>query len=201
MLSGVFSGAFIALLSGYFHRALQYGIRLLQGARGGAQSPSAWLAGATLRWHTHPRLAVTRDRVDAHSARVAILILQLCPGASAALLAAAVIHDLGEAMVGDMSAPVKRKYPDLYAVISGLEAQAIRDLGLDAPDLSERERAFLKLCDGLDSYLWALLHCPDLVAVHPAWRAHLARLVVRADELGVRSKFNEILAGVSGGKF
>jgi len=40
-----------------------------------SRPPSPWLAGSVHRWHTNPAFCATGDRVDGHSARVALLIL------------------------------------------------------------------------------------------------------------------------------
>ena len=123
------------------------------------------------------------------------------PDAPAELLRAAIVHDLGENAVGDMASPVKRENPDLYAALEILERRALRAMGLEYPDLTDHCEALLKLCDGLDAYLWAALHRPDYVESNPAWPAMLARLRDRADEMGLLKKFNEIVAGVRSGKF
>lgn len=161
----------------------------------------AWLAGFVRRWHTHPILSVTVDPIDGHSARVAILILQLRPDASAALLRAALLHDLGEFAVGDMAAPVKMRHPELYAAAEALEREAIEDLGFRIPDLDPAEAALLKLCDGIDAYLWALHHRPGMVCTHPGWIAHFDRLAGRAEDLGLRAEFEALVEGVRAGVF
>ncbi len=165
--------------------------------------PSAWLAGSTRRWHTNPVFCGTDDRVDGHSARVAILILQLWPDASAALLRAAIVHDLGEGGVGDLASPVKRANPQLRARLAALKGDALRALGFDDPAraLNAVEAAVLHLCDGLDAYLWAITHRPDHVRARADWRAMFWRLRARADGLGVQAKFDEIVEGVCRGKF
>lgn len=164
-------------------------------------SAAPWLAASTRRWHTNPVYAATNDRVDAHSGRVGILILQFMPDAPAGLLRAAIVHDLGENAVGDIASPVKRKNPDLYAAVEALEVEALAEMGFAFPDLAPNLAALLHLCDGLDAYLWAVTHRPDYVARRPAWRAMFARLQANADALGLRCKFNEIVAGVTDGRF
>lgn len=161
----------------------------------------AWLAGSTHRWHTNPVYCATGDRVDGHSARVAVLILQFMPDAPAALLRAAIVHDLGENAVGDIASPVKWKNPALYAAAEVLEAEALAEMGLAFPALPDDLAAILHLCDGLDAYLWAVTHRPDHVERRADWAAMFARLQDRAEALGLREKFDLIVKGVCDGKF
>lgn len=205
-MGSIFMGAVSTWLAGVFHRLAARVLALLGRLPASVPlppAPSPWLAGSTHRWHTNPIFATTRDRVDGHSARVAILILQFCPAASAELLRSAIVHDLGENFVGDLASPVKWQNPDLYAALEALEAAALEKMGFDVPALvlSERERAVLHLCDGLDAYLWAAFHNPVFVQSRPDWLAMFARLQSRAADLGFSEKFNEIVEGVCNGKF
>lgn len=163
-------------------------------------SAAAWLAGSTHRWHTNPALCASGDRVDAHSARVAVLILALFPDASANLMRAAILHDLGENWVGDMALPIKRRRPDFVAQLEAAEAEALAAMGLDMPDLSEIDASRLELCDKADSYLWAVHNRPDYVARQPAWARQLDALRTQAKALGVGPEFNLIVLGVRDGK-
>jgi hypothetical protein len=206
MMGAIFAGALSTWLAGVFHRLVARVLVLLgrmPAAVPGPPALSPWLAGSTHRWHTNPIFATSRDRVDGHSARVAILILQFWPAASAELLKSAIIHDLGENSVGDLASPVKRKNPDLYAELEALEVAAIEAMGFDVPGLilSPREAAVLHLCDGLDAYLWAVFHRPEYVRSREAWRVMFARLKSCAADLGLTEKFNEIVEGVCDGKF
>lgn len=203
-LSTVFSGALSAWLAGLFHALWVKFWRALGRAPAAAKAlPSAWLAGATQRWHTHSMFADTQDRVDGHSARVAILILQLVPGAPVELLRAALTHDLGESMVGDKPSPFKRAHPALNAKLEAVEAATLSAMGFEYPPLylSDEQMRILKLCDELDAWLWARTHRPDFVKRHPAWRAMFARLRAEARDLGLVVKFDLIVKGVCDGKF
>lgn len=206
MIGAVVSGAATAWLAGVFQRVAER-FMAARGwwsrAKSAPAAPVPWLAGSTHRWHTNPIFAATCDRVDAHSARVAILILQFLPNASAVLLRAAIVHDLGENAIGDVAEPVKRQNPDLYAKLEGLEGDALHAMGFDIPAhvLDAFEMTVLHLCDGLDAYLWAATHRPDHVAARADWRAMFARLRSRARELGFLTKFDEIVRGVCGVKF
>jgi hypothetical protein len=128
MMGAIFTGAVSTWLASVFHRLAARILALLgrlPASVPAPPAPSPWLAGSTHRWHTNPIFATTCDRVDGHSARVAILILQFWPAASAELLKSAIVHDLGENSVGDLASPVKRKNPDLYAALEALEVAAL----------------------------------------------------------------------------
>ena len=121
---------------------------------------NAFQSGCVRRWHTNPDLAHTNDRIDAHSGRVARIILMLNPSASAELLRAALIHDDGEIAVGDMKAPLKDSRPDIAKALQEIEDAHLADLwGVIV--LNETESRWLKMADRLDAYMWALRHCPQ----------------------------------------
>lgn len=170
---------------------------LMVARRPAPRPPSAWRACSVHRWHTHPLLCGSGDRIDAHSARVAVLILQFAPDAPARLLRAAITHDLGEALVGDLPGPVKRHHPAISAAAAQIERAALVKMGFAPPDdLDERERLLLALCDGLDAYLWAVTHRPEYVRAASDWRAMFARLKSQARALGVLSQFECVVSGV-----
>lgn len=199
----ILTGAASTWLAGVFRRVVARIFHAIgrEVAPRPAPPPSPWLAGSTHRWHTNPIFAATRDRVDAHSARVGILILQFMPDAPVELLRRAIVYDLGENAVGDMASPIKRNNPDLYTALEGLEADALAAMEFGFPNLAPDLAALLHLCDGLDAYLWAAVHRPDYVRGKAAWCAMFARLRARALDLGLLEKFDEIVAGVTDGKF
>jgi len=125
---------------------------------------AAWYASLTPRWHagdSAPWLARSGDTVGAHGARMAVMAKRIWPDASAALIWACIVHDLGEAVAGD--APMSAKSdPTLKAALDRIEAQAMDDMGLDMP-LSAQDRDRLKYLDRLDAYLWMQHHAPQLV--------------------------------------
>ena len=123
----------------------------------------AWEATFTRRWHRDAFLAETHDPISAHSGRVALLALMLFPTRHA-LHRAAILHDMGEAAVGDVSWQVKRDHPDLREALERIEREAVRALGLPDVDLDAHERDMLELCDRLDAYLWARHHKPEQMA-------------------------------------
>ena len=123
---------------------------------------TAWLAGFTRRWHTHPHLRDTHDDVSAHSGRMAVLALKLWPDASRDLLAAIAVHDLGESVTGDIPWGFKHTYEPTAESISFAEDDALEAMGLlfvADDDIHCR----MKLCDLLDAYLWARHHKKKLL--------------------------------------
>ena len=117
-----------------------------------------WLSGRVMRWHTNPRLAGTGDRLDGHHARVAQIILEKHPEPSVALLRAALTHDAGEMIVGDIPSGMKRDMPDVAERHALVEAVSRDTIAGVFPDLSESEETWLRYADRLDAYLWASWH-------------------------------------------
>lgn len=105
------------------------------------------------RYHTQP--TINRDTVGHHSFNVACAIMALRPDASAALLKAALLHDVAEHVVGDMPAPAKRAMPDygqdtFREVFSDMEEKHMLEAGIQYPELSMQEGWVLRLADALD---------------------------------------------------
>ncbi len=143
-----------------------------------APTPSQlWLSGRVMRWHTHPRMAGTGDRLDGHHARVAQIILQFHHDPSVDLLRAALTHDAGEMDVGDIPSGMKRDMPDVAERLARVEAVSRDTIAGTFPDLSESDQTWLRWADRLDAYLFAQHMGMDMTATE--WRlAHeeIARL-------------------------
>ena len=136
-----------------------------------------WLSGRVMRWHTHPRMAGTGDRLDGHHARVAQIILQFHHDPSVDLLRAALTHDAGEMDVGDIPSGMKRDMPDVAERLARVEAVSRDTIAGTFPDLSESDQTWLRWADRLDAYLFAQHMGMDMTATE--WRlAHeeIARL-------------------------
>ena len=148
-------------------------------------------AGFVRRWHSNPDLSHTVDRIDGHSARVARIILALHPSPSVALIRAALTHDDGESVTGDMSAVMKRNNPFIAAHLARVEYIARTDLwGLD-PDLGNVGYIWLKFADRLDAYMWAAHHAPHIMD-RDDWPELLAWINETAELLGVDMKEMQI---------
>ena len=148
-----------------------------------APTPSQlWLSGRVMRWHTNPRMSSTQDRLDGHHARVAQIILERHPDPSVALLRAALTHDAGEAIVGDLPAGMKRQMPEVAERHALVEAVSRDTISGAFPDLSESEETWLRYADRLDAYLWAQFHGEDMTTLD--WRLAREEIARLASMLG-----------------
>lgn len=140
-----------------------------------------WRVSFVRRWHTNPDLCHTLDPVAAHSGHMGILALDIWgKDASRELLAACLVHDLGEWASGDIPFPAKTD-PELREAADRLEVTALADMGL-LYDLSERDTRRLRYLDRLDAYLWAQHHNPGILD-RDGWPEALAWLEQTAKEL------------------
>lgn len=143
-------------------------------------------AGLVHRWHTNPRLAGTVDRLDGHQARVARIIIALWPDASRDLILAALTHDDGEYITGDVPAPAGKTPAQVIAELKAWRSVWGREWpGRDWPDLDPLDKRRLHFADKLDAFQWAEHHAPEHVMMAEEWvRAH-NWLLDEAEELGV----------------
>lgn len=150
----------------------------------GAAIEEAWRATMVARWHANPDLAGSGDTVGSHSGRAALLVTRLFPNASRDLIVAAILHDLGEAGVGDVAGPAKRSIPELSVSIAQAEAVQLVRLGIKIPDLSVEDTARLRFVDRLDGHLWMRFRAPWLEA-KDGWQRDLEWLRQKSEALGL----------------
>ncbi len=134
------------------------------------------------RFHSHPRLRHTGDDIGEHHQRVATLCLSLSAAIGhrvymGDLLRAAMHHDAAEAVLGDMPAPAKARFPALAAAYAKAELQVLTEMGLTW-SLTRQEDAMLRLCDKLDAWQWANDH-GETGAEWDAMRAELVKLAMQ----------------------
>jgi 5'-deoxynucleotidase YfbR-like HD superfamily hydrolase len=113
------------------------------------------------RWHSNPdpRLRLSGDTVSAHHKRVASLCQSLAAWighvlTDSDLMHAALNHDAAEALLGDLPAPCKTRFPALAAAYAKAELQVLTEMGLNW-NLSRKEHDMLTLCDKLDALIWS----------------------------------------------
>ena len=107
--------------------------------------------GFTKRFHTAP--TIREHTVGHHSFGVACICYLLADAApSAALLMAALCHDLAEQHVGDVPSPTKRAIPALKEQLDNYENEVLARHELKF-FLTDREISILKMADILDG-MW-----------------------------------------------
>lgn len=144
-------------------------------------------AGFVLRWHTHPELSTTRDRIDGHSARVARIILALHPAPSLALITTALTHDDGESVTGDRPWPYK-----CNKCFERERHARERMWGAPDPKLLAIDDLWLQMADCLDAYLWAQHHAPHLMR-NIEWVQHREAALSMAHDLDVWDEVKEAI--------
>ena len=115
-------------------------------------TPAQYLSGKVKRWHT--RHSIPPQTTADHSWGVAMILLQFCPNPSAALLRAAIIHDCGELVTGDIPGNFKRSNPELTKSLDALEDKAVADLGIARPVLTSEEELWLDFADKFEAWLY-----------------------------------------------
>ena len=140
-------------------------------------------AGLTSRWHTNPWLTHTTDRLDGHQGRVARLIIALWPDASRDLIIAALSHDDGESITGDIPYPrgktTEQQNDETAARITIWQRRA--------PMLSSQDEARLRFCDRLDAAMW-MLHWAPQCKDREDWQDALTWIDHEATRLGVEGR-------------
>lgn len=153
-------------------------------------------AGFVRRWHTNPDLGHTVDRIDGHSARVARIILALHPNPTLDLIQAALIHDDGESVVGDMGAVIKQELPLIAAQLASIENQATADLwGWTGYEMEAEHKSWLKFADRLDAFMWAAHHAPHIMD-RDGWPEARTWLYAESAKLGCRDAVNAVVRGL-----
>lgn len=95
-------------------------------------------------------------RVDSHTWGVLVLLYVLWPGDFGRLSPCVLFHDVPEAWVGDIPAPVKRYNGAVKEAIFKMEGRIMKMLRLPwDEELVAEDRAKIKACDQLELYLWA----------------------------------------------
>ena len=139
----------------------------------------------------NPELAHTGDRIDAHSGRVARIILVLHPAPSLALLRGALIHDDGESAVGDVKAPTKDADAAFAAMLQAAEERELDRLWPGREALNSEEADWLHFADRLDAFMWAAHHAPHVLG-RDGWHEAGARLAKVAERLGCNDAFQRL---------
>lgn len=124
--------------------------------------PKIMASGYVTRWHANPDMAHIRETLAEHHARVAQIVLALHPAPTLELIDAALHHDCGELVTGDIPATSKWD-PDYPAIqISDIENAALCDMGIYFQRITDADRAWIKFADRLAAYLHVEKHRPEI---------------------------------------
>jgi len=116
-----------------------------------------WRSGLVRRWHSNPDMASTVQTNAHHQWGCAVLAMHLFAD-DLDLLRSAILHDVAEVDIGDVSGLAKSKDSDLKTAMDVAEDKNAERLGVDYI-ASDR----LKLIDMLDAYLWVKHHKPEIL--------------------------------------
>ena len=141
-------------------------------------------SGFVQRWHTHPTLARLGQTLAHHQWGVTTLIMSLHGRPSVRLLRAALWHDVGEVVYGDVPYSAKESNPELTALLDEAEFQAAFKMTGYYHHLSADDKLWLAMCDRLEAYLYVKQVQPSLLQT-PDWLDCLAHIKDMAQDLDV----------------
>jgi 5'-deoxynucleotidase len=139
-------------------------------------------SGYVTRYHSNPDIPAETN--GQHQCAVGQIICAFNPNPSQALLYAALHHDAGELIVGDMPGPFKWRFPDLAAQHAEAEAHARDTMGIRRFDLNEADNLWLKWADSLAAYLHAWQTARAYLDSN-GWPEHRASIISRSWALGI----------------
>lgn len=83
-------------------------------------------SGHVRRWHQNPEMSRCGENNAEHQWNVATILLYLQPDATREQIIAALFHDVGELVAGDIAYPVKQRFPHFTKHHEEIES-AVRD--------------------------------------------------------------------------
>lgn len=110
-------------------------------------------SGQIQRYHTLPTIG--QESVAEHSYGVALIVLYLTEGTPGKLLQWALTHDVAEAAIGDVPAPVKWKHPILNTALEAIEEEFNQENNIEIK-LTGDQKVLAKYADLLQMCWYAL---------------------------------------------
>ncbi len=139
--------------------------------------PAIWKSGYVTRFHANPD--VPAETLAEHHCRVAQILYAICQP-STELIFAALHHDVGELVVGDLPWTFKRANPEIAAMHREAEARALVAIVGRSFRLTPREADLLHLADRIAAHLYGERHNPG-----PEWQRDWVDIHNLANRLGV----------------
>ena len=152
-------------------------------------------SGGVTRWHARPEVTAPQTDAD-HHGRVAQIMLYFWPNVRREMIYAALHHDCGELVTGDVPHSEKQAMPELAKMLDAVEEQARADMAITPTDITPGEHRVLKFCDRLEAYTFIAMHHPHLLG-NADWIEGKARIDDTAKKLGVQDRLKEWFARVS----
>ena len=149
-------------------------------------------SGGVTRWHARPEVTATQTLAD-HHGRVAQIMLYFWPNVRRELIYAALHHDCGEWVTGDVPYEGKQANPNLATMMGDVEDQACADMGVTPADITSGEYRMLKFCDRLEAYTFIAMHHSHLLS-NADWIEDRAHIEDTAKKLGVQARLKEWFA-------
>lgn len=151
-------------------------------------------SGFVRRYHSSPEMAHLGQTNGHHQWGVAVLLFRLFGDRIDNLVPVweALHHDTGEMGSADVSHPAKQNYPALGKAAA--EAERVERADMEVPEawMREEERAMLKFCDRLESYLFASVRAPWVLG-RDGWPEMRAALEGQSFALGVGAEVKALL--------
>lgn len=150
-------------------------------------------SGFVQRYSQNPDMAWTGQTLGHHQWGVAILLLQLFgEEVNMVVVWEALHHDTGEMGAADVSYPAKKKYPEMAQAVADAEINERIDMGVSEAWMMAREVDMLKLCDRLESLLFAAVRTPWVLS-GDGWPELRADVQEMAERLNVGDEVAALL--------
>lgn len=141
-------------------------------------------SGSVTRWHANPD--VPSQTLADHHGRVAQIVLHFWPDADPDLVYAALHHDCGELVTGDVPRPAKDA--DLSYARSLALREAVARLGMGIRTIDDNDPRLndprLRFADRLEAYTYVSMQRPHLLSL-PEWTSALEWLEDMSETLDV----------------
>lgn len=118
-------------------------------------------SGKVKRWHSNPDMNHSGENLAEHQWTVTQFVLFFKPDASRELLIAALHHDVGELVAGDLGFDFKKQAPQFAAKHAAIEGTARGEI-VSGQQLTAEDMTILKLADWMAAWDAMCQHQPGL---------------------------------------